>query len=67
MLTLVIPNQTSPNRQRAQVYLWSAVVIIIYSVLVSLFRVKNRGKFRIRQLGLHPHLFLSGYPFRLFL
>lgn len=26
-----------------QVYLWTAVIMIIYSVLVSLFRVKNRG------------------------
>ncbi|KXN89246.1 Dolichyl-diphosphooligosaccharide--protein glycosyltransferase subunit 3 [Leucoagaricus sp. SymC.cos] len=43
MLVLVVPSQSSPNRQRAQIYLWSAVIIIIYSVLVSLFRVKNRG------------------------
>ncbi|RXW20744.1 hypothetical protein EST38_g5110 [Candolleomyces aberdarensis] len=43
MLTLIVPYQTSPAKQRMQVYLWGAVVIIIYSVLVSLFRVKNRG------------------------
>ncbi|KAF9454505.1 oligosaccharyl transferase subunit OST3/OST6 family, partial [Macrolepiota fuliginosa MF-IS2] len=43
MLTVVVPKQSSPHRQRIQVYLWSAVVLIIYSVLVSLFRVKNRG------------------------
>ncbi|KAF7778711.1 hypothetical protein Agabi119p4_3056 [Agaricus bisporus var. burnettii] len=43
MLIFVVPNQKSPARQRAQVYLWSAVIVIIYSVLISLFRLKNRG------------------------
>lgn len=44
MLTVVTPYTSSPRRQRAQVYLWSFVIFIMYSVLVSLFRVKNRGK-----------------------
>lgn len=43
MLTMVTPYQTSPSRQRMQIYLWSAVIFIMFSVLVSLFRVKNRG------------------------
>ncbi|KAF8201821.1 oligosaccharyl transferase subunit OST3/OST6 family [Pholiota molesta] len=43
MLILVVPLQSSPQRQRLQVYLWTGVLMIIYSVLVSLFRVKNRG------------------------
>ncbi|OCH94993.1 oligosaccharyl transferase subunit OST3/OST6 family [Obba rivulosa] len=43
MLTTVIPYQTSPQRQRVQVYLWSFVIFIMFSVLVSCFRVKNRG------------------------
>ncbi|KAK7693383.1 hypothetical protein QCA50_002951 [Cerrena zonata] len=43
MLTVVTPYTSSPRRQRAQVYLWSFVIFIMYSVLVSLFRVKNRG------------------------
>ncbi|KAI0273646.1 oligosaccharyl transferase subunit OST3/OST6 family [Gloeopeniophorella convolvens] len=43
MLTLVAPLQTSPTRQRAQIYLWSGVIMILFSVLVSFFRVKNRG------------------------
>lgn len=43
MLILAVPNTPSANRQRAQVYLWSAVIFIIYSVLISLFRVKNRS------------------------
>ena len=45
MLILVVPHQTSPQRQRLQVYLWTGVTMIVYSVLVSLFRVKNRGVF----------------------
>ncbi|GLB34939.1 putative dolichyl-diphosphooligosaccharide-protein glycotransferase [Lyophyllum shimeji] len=43
MLVTVVPYQTSPARQRVQIYLWSGVFVIVYSVLVSLFRVKNRG------------------------
>ncbi|KAF8894631.1 oligosaccharyl transferase subunit OST3/OST6 family [Infundibulicybe gibba] len=43
MLTMIIPYQASPQRQRVQVYLWTGVIVIIYSVLLSLFRVKNRG------------------------
>ncbi|RDB21052.1 Dolichyl-diphosphooligosaccharide--protein glycosyltransferase subunit 3 [Hypsizygus marmoreus] len=43
MLILVVPRQTSPSRQRVQVYLWTGVFMIMYSMLVSLFRIKNRG------------------------
>jgi len=43
MLTLVVPTQMSPTRQRIQVYLWTTVIILIFSILVSLFKVKNRG------------------------
>ncbi|OJT15729.1 Dolichyl-diphosphooligosaccharide--protein glycosyltransferase subunit 3 [Trametes pubescens] len=43
MLTLVTPYQTHPARQRLQVYLWSGVILVMFSVLISLFRVKNRG------------------------
>ena len=44
MLISITPRQTSPHRQRLQVYLWTGVIMIVYSVLLSLFRVKNRGK-----------------------
>lgn len=43
MLTLVVPTQLSPTRQRIQVYLWTAVILLIFSVLISLFKIKNRG------------------------
>ncbi|KAF8844944.1 oligosaccharyl transferase subunit OST3/OST6 family [Paxillus ammoniavirescens] len=43
MLTIVTPYQKSPARQRTQVYLWTAVNFIVFSILVSLFRIKNRG------------------------
>ncbi|KAI0670289.1 oligosaccharyl transferase subunit OST3/OST6 family [Trametes maxima] len=43
MLTLVTPYQTNPARQRLQIYLWSGVILVMFSVLISLFRVKNRG------------------------
>ncbi|KAH8106976.1 oligosaccharyl transferase subunit OST3/OST6 family [Cristinia sonorae] len=43
MLTVVTPYTTSPSRQKLQVYLWTIVIFIMFSVLLSLFRVKNRG------------------------
>ncbi|THU91135.1 oligosaccharyl transferase subunit OST3/OST6 family [Dendrothele bispora CBS 962.96] len=43
MLTVIVPYQSSASRQRMQVYLWSAVIMLIYSVLVTIFRLKNRG------------------------
>ncbi|KAI0797905.1 oligosaccharyl transferase subunit OST3/OST6 family [Abortiporus biennis] len=43
MLTVITPYTQSPKRQKAQVYLWSIVIFIMYSVLISIFRVKNRG------------------------
>ncbi|TFY64023.1 hypothetical protein EVJ58_g2907 [Rhodofomes roseus] len=43
MLTLVVPNQLSPSRQRMQIYLWTGVIFVMYSVLVSIFKEKNRG------------------------
>ncbi|KAJ7109393.1 oligosaccharyl transferase subunit OST3/OST6 family [Mycena epipterygia] len=43
MLTMVIPYQTSAQRQRFQIYLWSAIIMVVYSILVVLFKVKNRG------------------------
>lgn len=43
MLTLVVPRQLSPSRQRMQIYLWTGVIFVMYSVLVSLFKEKNRG------------------------
>jgi len=44
---MVVPYQTSPQKQRVQVWLWTGVILIIYSVLVSLFKVKNRGVFAL--------------------
>ncbi|KAJ3507875.1 hypothetical protein NLJ89_g6060 [Agrocybe chaxingu] len=43
MLIMAVPYQPSPQRQRMQVYLWTGVILIVYSVLVSLFRVKHRA------------------------
>ncbi|OBZ75117.1 Dolichyl-diphosphooligosaccharide--protein glycosyltransferase subunit 3 [Grifola frondosa] len=43
MLTVITPYQVSPHRQRLQIYLWNGVIFIMFSVLISLFRVKNRG------------------------
>lgn len=45
MLTIVTPYQKSPARQRTQVYLWTFVNFLVFSILVSLFRMKNRGTF----------------------
>jgi hypothetical protein len=68
MLILVIPYQASAARQRVQVYLWSGVILLVYSVLVVIFRVKNRGE---NHAVLHPCrgslLSQPAYPFKLLL
>jgi len=43
MLILVVPHQSSPQKQRMQIFIWTGVTVILYSVLVSLFKIKNRG------------------------
>ncbi|KAG9318502.1 hypothetical protein JVU11DRAFT_593 [Chiua virens] len=43
MLTIVTPYQKSPGRQRTQVYLWTFVNFLVFSILISVFRIKNRG------------------------
>lgn len=43
MLITVVPLQKSPGRQAMQIYIWTAVIFIVYSLLFSLFRIKNRG------------------------
>ncbi|KAF7294920.1 hypothetical protein MIND_01030100 [Mycena indigotica] len=43
MLVMVIPYQTSGQRQRVQVYLWTTIIMLVYSILIVLFKVKNRG------------------------
>ncbi|KAJ7451051.1 hypothetical protein FB451DRAFT_709590 [Mycena latifolia] len=42
MLIAVIPYYQSARRQRVQIYLCSALIMFIYSVLVMLFRSKSR-------------------------
>ncbi|KAF7304898.1 hypothetical protein MKEN_01204100 [Mycena kentingensis (nom. inval.)] len=43
MLTMVIPNQSTGQRQRVQVYLWTTIITLVYSILIVLFKAKNRG------------------------
>ncbi|KAF7363462.1 hypothetical protein MSAN_01002000 [Mycena sanguinolenta] len=43
MLTTVIPYQATAQRQRFQIYLWTTIIMLVYSILIVLFKVKNRG------------------------
>ncbi|KAJ7172460.1 hypothetical protein C8R46DRAFT_1086003 [Mycena filopes] len=43
MLIMVIPYQATAHRQRFQIYLWSTIIMLVYSILIVLFKVKNRG------------------------
>ncbi|OCF55997.1 oligosaccharyltransferase complex subunit gamma [Kwoniella mangroviensis CBS 10435] len=42
-LTVLIPAQSSPIKQRVGVYLWLGMLIIVFSLLIKLFRMKNGG------------------------
>ncbi|KAI0322241.1 oligosaccharyl transferase subunit OST3/OST6 family [Amylostereum chailletii] len=67
MLALVAPLQTSRSRQKIQIYLWTGVIFIMFSVLISLFRVKNRGNDYKSFLSWPILTFYTGYPFKLLL
>jgi len=41
MLAVVVPRQTSEGRQRAQVYIWTMVMVVVNSALLALFRQKK--------------------------
>jgi oligosaccharyltransferase complex subunit gamma len=42
-LALKVPRIADPKKQQAAVFVWGAVVLGMYSFLLSVFRVKNGG------------------------
>jgi oligosaccharyltransferase complex subunit gamma len=42
-LTVLVPAQGSPQKQRIGVYLWLGMLVIVFSILMKLFKVKNPG------------------------
>jgi len=42
-LTIFVPAQSSPMKQRIGVYLWLGLLIVVFSLLMKLFRIKNGG------------------------
>ncbi|WWD16213.1 hypothetical protein CI109_100639 [Kwoniella shandongensis] len=42
-LTVFVPAQSSPVKQRIGVYLWLAMLVVVFSLLIKLFRIKNGG------------------------
>jgi oligosaccharyltransferase complex subunit gamma len=48
-LAVTIPKlSTDPIRQRFGIYVWSGVLVVMFGILTSLFRMKNPGyPFRI--------------------
>ena len=40
-LTVLVPAQRDPTRQRAGVYVWSAIFLATFSLLFYIFRTKN--------------------------
>lgn len=42
-LALKVPRIADPKKQQVAVFIWGAVVLGMYSFLLSVFRVKNGG------------------------
>jgi len=42
-LALKVPRISDPNTQQLAVFLWSGVIFLMYSFLLSVFRIKNGG------------------------
>ena len=40
-LTLLIPAQTSRTKQRVGVYVWLGILVVVFGLLMRLFRIKN--------------------------
>lgn len=47
-LSTMVPTLRDPAKQRAGVFLWSAVLILLFSVLMNIFKVKNGCESRLR-------------------
>lgn len=43
ILTTLIPAQANTNKQRVGVLLWVALIVVLYSFLIRLFKIKNGG------------------------
>ncbi|KLT43845.1 putative dolichyl-diphosphooligosaccharide-protein glycotransferase [Cutaneotrichosporon oleaginosum] len=43
VLSVFIPAQSSPAKQRVGTYLWLALLIVLFSLLIRLFKLKNGG------------------------
>lgn len=42
-LSVLVPAQTSAVKQRIGVYLWLGMLVVMFSLLMKLFRMKNGG------------------------
>ena len=43
-LTVIVPRHSSAGRQRYSIYVWTGVSLTLFSVLVSIFKIKNGGQ-----------------------
>ncbi|BEI81082.1 hypothetical protein CcaverHIS002_0202420 [Cutaneotrichosporon cavernicola] len=43
VLSVFIPAQSSPTKQRVGTYLWLALLVVLFSLLIRLFKLKNGG------------------------
>lgn len=42
-LSVLVPAQTSAVKQRVGVYLWLGMLVVVFSLLMKLFKMKNGG------------------------
>jgi oligosaccharyltransferase complex subunit gamma len=42
-LTVFVPAQSSPTKQRLGVYIWLGILVVVFSLLFRLFKMKNGG------------------------
>jgi hypothetical protein len=49
MLIMVVPHQRTALNQRLHVYFWTASIVLVYSLLVGFYKIKNTGAIIIRR------------------
>lgn len=65
VLSTLVPKIDNPSRQRVAVYLWTFILMITFSVLVYIFRMKQPSRLFSSSYISFTHT-TTVYPFRLF-
>lgn len=50
-LILLVPRTLKPAQQRVAIYIWCLTTVLLYSVLISIFKIKNGCEYCLPMVG----------------